>query len=706
MTCASCAVRVERVLSKQPGIDAASVNFAGQAAIVRTSEDVDSAALRQAVQKIGYDIHQVVAGEDRTSPLQRFSVEERAQWRNFLGAAIITLPLLALAMFGSMESEPLRLVQALLATPVVVWFGRQFHRVALKQARVGAANMDTLISVGVLAAYLYSLWALVAGSDLYFETAAVIVTLISLGRAFEARAKGSASRAVSSLLALGAKDARIIKDGVEARVAAEQLVPGDLMVVRPGEKIPTDGVIVEGNSGIDESMLTGEARPVEKGEGEPVYGATINQHGRILVRATRVGADTTLAQIVRLVEEAQAAKAPIQKLADRVSGVFVPIVIAIALSTAGVWLATGATVARGLQVGVAVLIIACPCALGLATPTAIMVGSGRGAELGILFKNADVFERSHKVDQVVFDKTGTLTTGAMTVTDVISDEPEPDFLRLTASLEDAGGHPIGKAVALGAEQRGVELTSASEVVAVPGKGVTGVVEGHRVVAGKPKLLADHGLVIPGRFLEQLENLENQGKTAFAVGWDGQTKGVVAVADVIRPNAEAAIARLHSMGVDTTMLTGDNRQTADVIGKAIGVGAIVAELAPGEKADEVARLITRGRTVAFVGDGVNDAPALSTADLGIAIGSGTDVAIESGDVVVMSGGPQAAVTAIMLARATLRTIRSNLFWAFFYNMAAIPLAALGLLSPMVASAAMAFSSVSVVGNSLRLRRFRP
>lgn len=705
MTCASCAVRVERVLAKQAGIEAASVNFAGQGAIVRATESVDAEELRQAVQKIGYDIRLVPVGASRTSPLERFSVEEKAEWRQFLGAALLTFPVLLFSMFGPMEAGWSRLLQALLSTPVVLWYGRSFHRVAWKQARARTTTMDTLISVGTLSAYLYSLWALTSGAAIYFETAGVIITLITLGRALEARAKGRASRAVSTLLALGAKEARILRNGVEEEIAAERLLPGDMMVVRPGEKIPTDGVIVEGRSSIDEAMLTGEAVPVEKSEGETVFGATVNQQSRLVVKATRVGEETTLAQIIRLVEEAQAGKAPVQRLADRVSSVFVPVVIVVALATAAIWLATGASVSHAITTGVAVLIVACPCALGLATPTAIMVGSGRGAELGVLFRNPEVFERSRRIDTVVFDKTGTLTTGAMTVTDVMADVPEADFLRLVASLEDAGGHPIGKAFALGAEQRGVDLIPVTEVTTEPGLGVYGSVKGHAVVAGKPKLLADHGFVVAERFLDALASLEDEGKTAFVAGWDGETRGVLAVADTVRPQAEIAIRNLAELGMSTVMLTGDNRRTADVIAHSLGIGTAKAELSPAEKAAEVERLRASGRTVAFIGDGINDAPALTSADLGMAIGTGTDVAIESGDFVLMSGNPQAAVTALKLARATFSTIRQNLFWAFFYNMAAIPLAALGWLNPMIAAAAMAFSSVSVVVNSLRLRRWQ-
>jgi Cu+-exporting ATPase len=478
------------------------------------------------------------------------------------------------------------------------------------------------------------------------------------------------------------------------------------MVVRPGEKIPTDGVVEEGWSSIDESMLTGESLPVDKLAGDEVFGATVNQQGRLLVEARRVGSDTALARIVRMVEDAQASKAPVQRLADRVSGVFVPTVIAISVATAVVWIALGNPFADALRAAVAVLIVACPCALGLATPTAIMVGSARGAELGVLFKNAEVFERSRKIDTVMFDKTGTLTTGVMSLVDVSTGGDRTEFLRRVGSVEAASEHPIGRAVALGVEEHDIELSPVTDFTAVSGHGVVGTVEGVRVVVGKPKLAADHGLLVAERWLDEMSTLEEAGKTAFVVGWDGEARGVIGVADVVRDTSHATVRRLGTMGVDTAMITGDNRRTAETIAASLGIGRVVAEVLPGGKADEVARMQAQGATVAFVGDGINDAPALTRADLGLAIGTGTDVAIESGDVVLMSGNPELAATAIGMARRTFRAIKENLFWAFFYNVAAIPLAAFGLLDPMIAAGAMAFSSVSVVTNSLRLRRFTP
>ncbi len=705
MTCAACAARIERVLSKQEGVDTAVVNFAGAEARVRVGDSVDPHALEAAVEKIGYHLTVVSEGEERQSLAARYSEEERSQWRLFWWAAAFTAPLMLLAMAGPMDALWSRLVQWMLATPVVFVAGFQFHRVAVKQLRSFGASMDTLISLGTTVAYGYSVWAIFAGGDVFFETAGMITTLILLGRSFEARAKGRASNAIASLLELGAKQATVIRAGVETTVAVDRLVPGDRMVVRPGEKIPTDGVIVEGRSSLDESMLTGESVPVDKEPGDEVFGATINQQGRLIVEARRIGADTALAQIVRLVEDAQASKAPVQRLADRVSAVFVPIVIGIAVITAAVWLALGNDFSEALTAAVAVLIIACPCALGLATPTAIMVGSARGAELGVLFKGAEVFERSRSIDTVMFDKTGTLTTGVMTVTDFDADGDPTEFLRRVGSVEAGSEHPIGRAVALGVEQRDIELQAASEVEAIAGYGVIGTVAGVEVLVGKAKLAADRGLSIPDRWLDRLADLEEEGKTAFVAGWDGEVRGVIAVADTLRPSAAQSVSTLHSMGVTTAMITGDNRRTAESIAAQVGIDQVLAEVLPGDKAGEVARMQAAGAIVAFVGDGVNDAPALTKADLGMAVGTGTDVAIEAGDVVLMSGNPELAATAMTLARRTFRTIKENLFWAFFYNVAAIPLAAAGLLDPMIAAGAMAFSSVSVVTNSLRLRRFR-
>jgi heavy metal translocating P-type ATPase len=703
MTCASCALRIERVLGKQEGVGEAVVNFAGQEARVAVNHQVDVEALSTAVAKLGYTVTEIAEGDDRRSPAERYSEEVIYQRRNVLLAALLTIPLMALSMLGD-DSTWQRVTQAILATPVVFIFGAQFHRIAWKRLRSLDATMDTLISVGTLAAYGYSIWALFTDDPVFFETAAMIVTLILLGRFFEARAKGRASQAVTKLLELSAREARVIRDNSQVMVDPLELRPGERMIVLPGEKIPTDGVVVAGESSVDESMLTGESHPVPRFPGDEVFGATVNQEGRLEVEVTNVGPNTALNRIVKLVEDAQASKAPVQRLADKISGVFVPVVIAIAVLVFIGWMIGSGEVATALRNGVAVLIIACPCALGLATPTAIMVGSGRGAELGVLFKNAEVFERARSIDTVLFDKTGTLTRGAMTLSDVVASGNETEFLYRVGSLEAASGHPIGKAVALGAEERGVELGEPETVSAIAGSGVIGNIDGTQVIIGKPKLIAEHGLLIPTHLEDAMNALERQGKTAFLAGWDGETRGVLAVADTVRETSARAISQLSAEGAAAMMITGDNSITAEAIGHQVGITDIVAEVLPGDKAAEVVALQRSGRTVAFVGDGINDAPALTAADLGMAVGSGTDVAIEAGGIVLVSGDPRLAVTALRLAKATFRTIRQNLGWAFGYNTAAIPLAAAGLLNPMIAAAAMAFSSVSVVTNSLRLRRF--
>ncbi len=703
MTCASCALRIERVLGKQDGVADAVVNFAGQEARVTVASEVAVADLSAAVAKMGYSVTEVAEGDERESVTVRYSKEVAYQRRNFLLSALFTAPLMALAMLGS-DSDTQRFLQMLLAAPVVFIFGAQFHRIAWKRALTLDATMDTLVSVGTLAAFFYSVWALFTDQPVFFETSAMIVTLILLGRFFEARAKGRASQAVTKLLELSAREARVIRDGEQVMVDPLDLRPGETMVVLPGEKIPTDGIVAGGSSSIDESMLTGESMPVDRTVGDEVFGATVNQQGRLQVEVTHVGPNTALARIVRLVEDAQATKAPVQHLVDRISGVFVPVVILIALAVFTGWLIGSGEIATAMRNGVAVLIIACPCALGLATPTAIMVGSGRGAELGVLFKNAEVFERARNIDVVMFDKTGTLTRGAMTLSDVITDDDEESFLLRVGSVEAASGHPIGMAVALGAEEAGVTLVEPEQVEAVAGLGLVGTVAGSTVAVGKPALLQDRGYRIPPALLDNLEGLERQGKTAFLAGWDGTARGVAAVADTVRPTSMDTVRELAAVGARSMMITGDNQTTADAIGNEVGISEVVAEVLPGDKADEVSAVQATGRNVAFVGDGINDAPALTQADLGMAVGSGTDVAIEAGDIVLVSGDPQLAATALKLARATFRTIRQNLGWAFGYNVAAIPLAAAGLLNPMIAAAAMAFSSVSVVTNSLRLRRF--
>ena len=703
MTCASCAARIERILARQPGVESATVNLAAARARVRSSAS-QPGDLIEAVSKIGYGLAVSDPG-DHTRSRVRHGAEEKAQWRRFWIAALLSLPAMIIAMFGGMDDSGLRWLQLALTAPVVLGIGAQFHRVAWKQARSRSVGMDTLISLGSLVAFIWSVWALFNQGEVFFETAAIIVTLITLGRALEARAKGRAGQALTALLQLGAQQATIRTSQGDRIVDIEELIPGDVMVVRPGEKVPTDGVITAGHSSFDESMLTGESTGISKGEGEEVLGATINQERLVLVKATRVGEDDALHRIIALVEEAQSGKAPVQRLADRISSVFVPLVISIALVTFIVWLATGHPAADSVRAAVAVLIIACPCALGLATPTAIMVGSGRAAELGVLFKNPEVFERAQRIETLVFDKTGTLTTGAMTLTDVVTDE-DPDYLLpLVAAIEAASGHPIGKAVALGAEQRGFVVGEATDVESLGGLGVVGWAGGIEIVAGKPKLLADRGLPISDDQLEAMARLEAEGKTAFLAGYRGEARAVLAAADELRPTSRAAVATLRAMGLRVAMLTGDNSRTASAIAADLGIVDVISEVLPGDKADEIRRWQTQGQ-VAFVGDGINDAPALTTADLGIAIGTGTDVAVETANVVLMSGDPALVPTALKLARKTLAVIRQNLFWAFAYNVAAIPLAAFGFLDPMIAAAAMALSSVSVVINSLRLRGANP
>ncbi len=718
MTCASCAVRIERVLGKQEGVESAVVNFAGQEARATVGSTADIEQLRAAVHKIGYDIAEIDPNDDRRSITERYDAEAKYQLRNVIGAGALSIPVMILAMVGP-EAIWNPWAQFVL-TSIVVWvFGWQFHRAAWKQVTSRSLAMDTLISVGTLAAWGYSTWVFItvgaeklmltehsggSGNYIFFESAAMIVTLILLGRFFEARAKGQASNAIAKLAELGAKQARVIRDGQEVLVDPLELAPGNIVVVLPGEKIPADGVVLAGRSGVDESMLTGESVALDKEAGSNVFAATVNQQGRLEIEVEHVGPNTALSQIMRLVEDAQATKAPVQKLTDRVSAVFVPIVIGIAFVVLIAWLLVDGSVGIAVRNAVAVLIIACPCALGLATPTAIMVGSGRGAELGVLFKNAELFERAQGVDTVVFDKTGTLTRGAMTLTRVETEEDPAEFLRLVASLESGSEHPIARAVVLGAEEADSDLSPVDDFEAVQGRGATGTVEGHTVVAGRPLYFTELGYDDIEVWVPRFEEMASEGLTTFMVGWDGSVRGALSVADTVRESSQRAIADLHHDGLRTAMLTGDSAQSATRIGEEVGIDTIVAEVLPGEKSAAVTEMQGRGNVVAFVGDGINDAPALTAADLGMAVGSGTDVAIEAGDVVLMSSDPMTAVVAIRLARRTFHTIRQNLWWAFGYNVAAIPLAALGFLNPMIAAAAMAFSSVSVVTNSLRLRRF--
>ncbi|MDH3605544.1 MAG: heavy metal translocating P-type ATPase [Acidimicrobiia bacterium] len=703
MTCASCAVRIERVLGKQDGVESAVVNYPGAGATVTLNPGANVGQLTAAIDKLGYHLTEITEEDEREVPTERFDRDVKFQRRNLARAAAFTIPLM-LIMLLTDGGDAVRLTVWALATPVVFVFGWQFHRNAWLRLRALDTSMDTLVSVGTLAAYGYSVWAIFADEEVFFETAALIVTFILLGRYFEARAKGSASQAISRLLELGAKEARLLRNGVETLVSAETVRPGDLMVVNPGEKIPTDGLINAGRSSFNESLLTGEALPVDKGPGDVVYGATINHQGRVVVEATAIGSDTALAQIAHMVERAQASKAPAQRLADRVSSVFVPVVILVALTTGIVWLAVSGEVETSWRNAVAVLIIACPCALGLATPTAIMVGSGRGAELGVLFKTAEVFERARTIDTVAFDKTGTITSGRMTV-EHIETTVDPDrFLTLVGSLESASGHPVARAVTLEAEERDLTLISPTDVEELPGGGIRGTVDTTAVQIGNERLIESLGIPVSEEVKRQISGLESGGRTVFVAAWNGEVRGHVALVDAPRPGVSAAMTDLRAMDIDLVMVTGDNPVTAQAVAKDVGIGRVLDSVVPAEKAAAVEALQQEGEIVAFVGDGVNDAPALTQADLGMAVGSGTDIAIESGDIVLLSGDPRQVVTAVKLARRTHRTIGQNLFWAFFYNAAAIPLAAFGQLDPSIAALAMAFSSVSVVLNSVRLKRF--
>lgn len=704
MTCATCAIRIERVLGKQEGVESASVNLAGASASVRVAESTDVQTLRSAVDKIGYEINVHDPGEPR-DVVEMYSEEEAIQRKRFWLALIFTAPAMALHLFGPHELWN-SILQGLLVTPVVFWSGAQYHRRAVKQARNGHANMDTLISLGSLAAYFYSLAILATHGAVFFETAGMIITLITLGKVFEARAKGRASSAVQRLLELSAAEATVLTDAGEQSVPVDQVIPGDLLVVRPGERIPTDGVVVSGATTVDESMLTGEPIPAPKGEGDEVVGATVNQAGRMTVRATRVGSETTLASIVRMVEEAQGSKAPIQRLADVYSGRFVAAVLLITLGVFGFWLFAGDDIGTAIKIAVSVLIIACPCALGLATPTAVMVGSGRGAELGILFKQAEVFERARDIGTVLFDKTGTLTTGIMTPKFVKTDTDRREFLRLVGSIEVASGHPIGIAVGLAADEEDVDLVAPSHLETVTGLGVFGTVDDAEVVVGTGDLIRERGMAGLERWQAELEAGFAQGLTTFYAGWNGVVRGVVAVSDSVRPESKSAVSRLRDLQIHAELVTGDNLRTAEIVAAQVGIETVYADATPESKAKHVGQLQEKGQFVAFFGDGVNDAPALTQADLGLAVGSGTGVAVEAGDIVLLRDDPRLAPTSVELASATLRTIKGNLVWAFLYNAVAIPVAAMGLLNPTLAAGAMAFSSVSVVLNALRLRRFHP
>jgi Cu+-exporting ATPase len=726
MTCASCASRIEKRLNKLEGVEA-TVNYATERASV--SFDPGAVApeqLLETVRAIGYGAT-LPSAEPAAAAGETPPDETASLLRRLVGSAVLALPVLLLSMIPALQFDHWQWLALQLAVPVVAWGAWPFHRAAWLNLRHGAATMDTLISLGTLAALGWSVVALfflgagdpgmrmpfewvldpnAASDHIYLEVAAVVTTFLLAGRYFEARAKRRSGAALRALLELGAKEASVLDaDGVERRVPIDGLVVGDRFVVRPGERIATDGLVEEGSSAVDRSLLTGESVPVEVGPGDEVAGATVNAGGRLVVRATRVGAETALAQIGRLVTEAQSGKAPVQRLADRVAGVFVPVVILLAAATLGFWLANGAGATFAFAAAVAVLIIACPCALGLATPTALLVGTGRGAQLGLLIKGPEVLESTRRVDTIVLDKTGTVTSGEMALTDVrVAEGQDPDeALRLAGAVEAASEHPVARAVARGAAGR---LPAVEGFANREGLGVEGIVEGHAVVVGRPALLAEWGLALPGELEAARAEIEAGGRTAIAVAWDGRARAVLGVADRVKPTSREAVAALRGLGLRPVLLTGDNATTAAAVAAEVGIDEVIAEVLPAEKAAVVRRLQGEGRVVAMVGDGVNDAPALAQADLGLAIGTGTDVAIEASDLTLVSGDLRAAGDAIRLSRRTLATIRGNLFWAFAYIVAALPLAAAGYLNPLVAGAAMALSSVFVVTNSLRLRSFRP
>jgi Cu+-exporting ATPase len=713
MTCASCVARVERKLGKLPGVSA-TVNLATATAhVTREDPAVEVAELIAAVEAIGYGAEVSGIRVPEAEEAEAVDAEQAhvaGLRRRLIVSALLGLPVVVVSMISALQFAGWEWVALALATPVVAWGAWPFHRAAALNLRHGSATMDTLVSLGVLAAYVWSAGALaVGGRHLYLEVAVVLTAFLLAGRFFEARAKRRAGEAIRALMDLGAKDVAVLRDGAEVRISVEELMVGDLFVVRPGEKIATDGEVVEGASAVDESLLTGESVPVEVEPGSPVTGATVNSHGRLLVRATRVGKDTKLAQIAALVERAQTGKAEVQRLADRISAVFVPVVIALAVGTFGVWMLTGAAAATALTAAIAVVIIACPCALGLATPTALMVGTGRGAQLGLLIRGPEVLESTRRIDTVVLDKTGTVTEGRMRLVDVIpaDGEDEGEVLRLAGGLEDASEHPIAAAVATTARERLGALPAVTGFANTQGRGVTGQVEGRTVRAGRAAWLEEQeGLSLPEELRRAQKEAEAEGRTVVFAAWDGQVRGALVVADTVKATSAEAVADLKRLGLTPVLLTGDNQAAARAVAGEVGIDKVIAEVHPEDKVAEVERLQQQGRVVAMVGDGVNDAAALAQADLGLAMGTGTDAAIAASDLTLVRGDLRAAADAIRLARRTLRTIKANLFWAFAYNVAALPLAALGMLNPMIAGGAMAFSSVFVVSNSLRLRRFQP
>ena len=735
MTCASCAMRIEKKLNKLEGVSA-TVNYATEKARVSYPAGMATDVLLSAVDKAGYTARLPEPDRPAASdgaPGEGLVEADRLDLlkQRLVIVTVLTLPVIAMSMVPALQFRAWQWLAFAMAAPVVVWGAYPFHRAAWKNARNGAATMDTLISVGTLAALAWSVYALFFGTagelgmthpfeltirrsdganNIYLEAASGVTMFILAGRYLEARSKRASGAALRALLQLGARDVAVLRDGVETRVPTDQLAVDTDFVVRPGEKIATDGTVVEGRSAIDASMLTGESVPVEVTVGDSVVGATVNAGGRLVVRATRVGADTQLAQMARLVEDAQNGKAQVQRLADRISGIFVPVVIALSVGTLGFWIGTGNGLGAAFTAAVSVLIIACPCALGLATPTALMVGTGRGAQLGILIKGPEALESTQDVDTVVLDKTGTITSGTMTLVDVLPADgvDERELLRLAGALEAASEHPIARAVAAGAIARVGALPAVEDFASLEGLGVQGVVEGRAVLVGRSSLLVDWSQPLPPELEAAKSAAEAQGRTAVAVAWDGRARGVLTVADTVKATSAAAVRQLRALGLTPVLLTGDNRAVAEAVAREVGIEVspetVIAEVLPADKVAVVKALQAQGRRVAMVGDGVNDAAALAQADLGLAMGTGTDAAIEASDLTLVRGDLRVAADAIRLSRRTLRVIKSNLFWAFGYNVAAIPLAAAGLLNPMLAGLAMAFSSVFVVTNSLRLRSF--
>ncbi|MED4695786.1 heavy metal translocating P-type ATPase [Peribacillus frigoritolerans] len=720
MTCAACATRIEKGLNKMEGIATANVNLALEKATLEFNpSEVTISDIIAKVEKLGYGAHQK---HDNKEQVDHREKHIKDQQRKFTISAILSLPLLWTMVghfsFTSFLYVPDFLmnpwIQLILATPVQFIIGKQFYVGAYKALRNGSANMDVLVVMGTSAAYFYSLYQAIVtagthhGPHLYFETSAVLITLILLGKLFEARAKGRSSEAIKKLMGLQAKTAIVERDGVEKEVPLEEVVISDTILVKPGEKIPVDGEVVDGTTAVDESMLTGESLPVDKKAGDALYGSTINKNGFIKMTATKVGRDTALAQIIKVVEDAQGSKAPIQRMADQISGIFVPIVVGIAILTFLVWIiwVQPGEFTPALEVLIAILVIACPCALGLATPTSIMAGSGRAAEFGILFKGGEHLEQTQSIDTVVVDKTGTVTHGKPVLTDVLlaDGQYEDKFLSMIGAAEKQSEHPLAEAIVQGIQEKGIELGDVQFFEAIPGYGVQATVSGQGVVIGTRKLMQQYGIDIHS-VLPAMEELERNGKTAMLAGINGQYAGVVAVADTIKDTSREAVRRLQEMGIKVIMMTGDNERTAQAIAKEVGVDAVIAEVLPDGKAEEVKKLQQQGKKVAMVGDGINDAPALATADIGMAIGTGTDVAMEAADITLIRGDLNSIADAILMSRKTMRNIKQNLFWAFAYNTIGIPIAAIGLLAPWVAGAAMAFSSVSVVLNALRLQRVK-